>query len=634
MHLEGCVEYLKSEAGFQEGWLDSYDFSSPESAEESNKEIYGRFESSSITIYEKLNYSILAGEFVESENFRNSLKQLKDTISSVQSAIDIPSELDLQDYIYNRFTRPLYKSLNEMVIMLQRFERQISVFGNDEVLFDAVTAQDFHNDIPSDDRMRVLSLNLKICEIDRNLSINKKQLGELLIARQELDNFKSKLGLSYISVIYDKCNYLIRKVLYRFEQDNKTSYLYAFDFQDKELKVEDAKPGCFDFFDSITKKHYSIGSQDYSSSEIEAIYDKNRRSIELTCMEYHHLAKVYKDNNHNDRQLSNLCESFEGKYKKHLGSDTITQFDKKAYYNIRNYLLNNNYSIYVENHQEDIVEVESKLFEIKQIQQETWVNNYFPYYKFCYYLDKEIQLLFDKIDFDLETGKKLIEKFEENIKEVYIAYEWCRDRNFMAFQLPKQECSFFHEELGFDLFLSSSFVLPINYVKLEIEIKEFTRKLSKYTTLYEMHLHLKKEKEKITELKTDVEKAERNSIQILGIFSAIVLFSSANIQIFSIEGMTPDYAIKFMLAFGYALVLFIFLIWLISRDNIRKLTWIHKTFFFALAAVTIIALSFVTSNWKESRIEKDPNSATQTDYNQDSTEMKTIDNKPTLNNSK
>ena len=132
---------------------------------------------------------------------------------------------------------------------------------------------------------------------------------------------------------------------------------------------------------------------------------------------------------------------------------------------------------------------------------------HYPFYKFCYYLDNEIQLLLNKNNFDLEKGKGLIVKFEENLKDLYEAYEWCRDRNFKAFQLPKSECSFQHKELNINLFLSSSFVLPINYEKLEIEIKEFTRKLSKYNTLYEMHLHLKKDKEEITELKKDVEKA-------------------------------------------------------------------------------------------------------------------------------
>jgi len=52
-------------------------------------------------------------------------------------------------------------------------------------------------------------------------------------------------------------------------------------------------------------------------------------------------------------------------------------------------------------------------------------------------------------------------------------------------------------------------------------------------------------------------------------------------------------AIRFMLAFSYSLVLFIFLIWLITRENLKSLTRIHYAFFFGLVIMSVMAITYV-----------------------------------------
>ena len=106
----------------------------------------------------------------------------------------------------------------------------------------------------------------------------------------------------------------------------------------------------------------------------------------------------------------------------------------------------------------------------------------------------------------------------------------------------------------------------------------------------------KKSKPRI-DIKNRMEKADRRSIEILGIFAAIVLFSAGGIQIFRFENITIVDAFKFMLCFSYSLVLFIFLIWLITRENIRSVTWIHRIFFIALSIISYLALAFIIKVW-------------------------------------
>jgi glucan phosphoethanolaminetransferase (alkaline phosphatase superfamily) len=113
--------------------------------------------------------------------------------------------------------------------------------------------------------------------------------------------------------------------------------------------------------------------------------------------------------------------------------------------------------------------------------------------------------------------------------------------------------------------------------------------------LYDMHQTMEHDKQKIIVLANNVEKAERNSIQILGIFSAVIMFSASSVQIFSMTGITIDYAIKFMLAFGYCLVLFISLIWLISRDDHSRISLRYRVFFVVLLTATLMSLIYISN---------------------------------------
>ena len=195
---------------------------------------------------------------------------------------------------------------------------------------------------------------------------------------------------------------------------------------------------------------------------------------------------------------------------------------------------------------------------------------------------------------DCNVVKPYIIKLEVSLRDSYENYEWCKDKNFLSFQLPANECKIKYAE--YNIFLSSSFVLPINYEKILRELTELSRKLEKYKTLFEVHENLKSEKTIIKELRENIEKNDRRSIEILGIFAAIVLFTSSSVQIFSIKGVDFKQALKFMLCYSYSLTLFIFLIWLITRENIKSVTTIHKIFFFALAITAVISLLY-TLNW-------------------------------------
>ncbi len=598
MYIEKIIQYMTSADGFAENWLNSYDFSDAH-IDSSYKSVLGKVNYSIKLIFENLNYSLISGEFVRNEEYTQQLDRLKNLITSIQSEFEL-TEDRIQDKIgesiHKMLTKPLNKSISELTMMAKRFERNLAINGYGEIILDAFTIKHLHRDVPVDDNLKLLLLNIKLTELDRNLSVDKTQLAELILIKQEIISETGQLD-KITSILRDKCNYLIRKILYRLEQDEQTSYLYAFDYQAKQLTIDNVPAGCFENFDQITKKHYSIDGANFRSNQIEQINEKIRLSNRLSCLEFHHLTKYYKDNNKNDIQVSELFKDFNNQYKDEFSSREITLFDIKAHRIIRNYLINNKFSIFKENHPNDIDKVEYELSNVIRVQQETDIHNYFPLLQFANYLVNRIQFIFDKKG-NIENQTELvnyIEKLRKTVKLAFKNFEWSKSKNLKAFQLPFRECIIESQELDVNLFLSSSFVLPINYEKVKIELEELNKKLAKYIMLYDMHQTMEHDKQKIIVLANNVEKAERNSIQILGIFSAVIMFSASSVQIFSMTGITIDYAIKFMLAFGYCLVLFISLIWLISRDDHSRISLRYRVFFVVLLTATLMSLIYISN---------------------------------------
>jgi hypothetical protein len=599
MILDDCFNFLNSDEGLPENWLSKYDFSE-KNKDNSIKEIIGRINLCINTIFEKLNISILAGEIFYEMNYQDKLDELTSMISNIQVGIEVDDNditLELNNIFHNSFIEPFFLAKKSILRLNHSFNKKLSNQGG-KWLFVAEKITNNSSDLIDNsnfkDQITVLQTNIKIASIDIDLSIDEKILSDLILFKKVLEEIEFEY--KYLSLIKDKCNFLIKKVLFRIKQDNKYSYLYAIDYQDKELTFDDVKPGKFSYFDNITKKHYSSKDECYTKGEIDLIKEKLRKKESLTYIEIHQLTKVFKDQNNNHKQVAEILSLFNSKYDVEIVQEDLSLFNKQSLYTMKNYMLNNEFSIFLEKKKLQFQDIEDKLDNIRQNQLDTGVKNYFPFLKCCNYIDTVLNDEFKKKELNFSFLNELLNKFKQILKEAYECLEWCKDRNFLAFQLPSYECNYFIQEDNLNLFLSSSFVLPINFEKVQLELNELKRKEGKYLTLIEVQENLEGQKKTIIKLRESVDKADRRSIEILGIFSAIVLFASGSIQIFSIENLTMSDALKFMLAFSYSLVLFIFLIWVITRENIKSLSKVHVGFFIGLVASTLIALTFVINS--------------------------------------
>jgi hypothetical protein len=537
------------------------------------------------------------------------LDRLLKYIENIQSTIELPDEfVNVQFQLYStllfHFVNPFKSSIREYKSFIHRLSRSLK-FNEHSLLFEAVSLnQSFSFNqsnvvLDATKLSRVFLVNIRLATIDHNLSVKKEILNELILTKNELEKTISNSQNLFDKVLIDKCNYLIKKILYRFQEDSK-NYLYAFDFEDKELHPDELSISFYKEFDNITQGHYEKANNHSNQRRkwLEDVYVKIENKENLNFKDYHVSIKEYKDGTKNLSQVENLNEKFKVLYKAEIDKTTNNQFDKRALHTTCNYMMNNEFSFMLGHNEIEFPIITDKYKEIKNLQLETRIKNYFPCVKYAYYLSNKLDSFFKNTEVDSSEVKPFIDKFEGALRDSYENYEWCKDKNFLAFQLPSEECKIKYNNEGIDysFFLASSFVLPLNYEKILGELKEFSRKLEKYKTLLEVHENLKAEKSTIKELRENIEKNDRRSIEILGVFSAIVLFTSSSVQIFSIKDVQFKDALKFMLCFSYSLTLFIFLIWLITRENIKSVTTIHRMFFFALAFVALISLLF-TLNW-------------------------------------
>lgn len=87
-----------------------------------------------------------------------------------------------------------------------------------------------------------------------------------------------------------------------------------------------------------------------------------------------------------------------------------------------------------------------------------------------------------------------------------------------------------------------------------------------------------------------IENSEKKNIEILSIFSAIVLFSFGEIQMF--QRLEGNEIFKFSLLFAYSLIMFVLVIWLITRDysvsGKLKLPTMHYVLIGLIGLATIV----------------------------------------------
>lgn len=139
----------------------------------------------------------------------------------------------------------------------------------------------------------------------------------------------------------------------------------------------------------------------FNSSFDKGLYKEQITKYQEKCISRHSkaselilLMKHYQKDNCSSRQVKNLLQSFDALYKSIYATKIKRKFDIVALNSIKNYLYNCKLSINLENPEYTIENLKTDLLEINDIQNETRIYNYFPYYKALTFLSKRTENTF------------------------------------------------------------------------------------------------------------------------------------------------------------------------------------------------------------------------------------------------
>ncbi|MGK6350372.1 hypothetical protein [Parapedobacter sp. DT-150] len=547
----------------------------------------------STEIFKYYTLLILSGEYCrlsDKDNESLSIRDLEIFLEKVSSQIEIKEngeiQLELQSRFFDNILHPLKHTIKLHIDYLARdlrvqfdLEHKRQLFRGDKI---GEKQHDTDQDVLAYSRAFEHTIYFTRIEhfryhqnenVVKDLLFLEKEVSELLIKDENLK-----------SAILVKLNFLLKKILYRIKTtsaDGAAELIYSFDQQaDRELSVDGISiDESLTKWDGLIKTHYGFTSNFKSEQRkrVQSIYEKLQANY--CYKDFHGLIKIYKDDTKNKEQTSNLLTEFSKKPV--LSSLRLDEYARKVTYS---YLFNNDVSLQCENSKITYQQCVDLYDGIRNHQNINNVRNYFPWEKLAKTIGIKIEALLNNL-VDKEKYKqfkiflalysKTLGKFEETLK-------WSRFKSFLPIQMPFGECQSDYEITidGYPkvkLFFFSSFLLPLNYGQTSRSKDELQLRKLKYDTLDSVYDKLQYVVEDVNESSAKMRNQERRSVEILAIFSAVALFSIGSIQIFSQKEVAydPHVYYRFIMAFGYSLCLFVLLIWIITRDNIKQVHIFH-----------------------------------------------------------
>ena len=541
--------------------------------EVSNK---SEFDVAFVSIVEEFNRSILKGEYINQDLQSTKLQEISNCISSIYSENDdlgveeVEKKLRTLNWCcetYQNFGEEIFYTFHFTPIASFAWDRRFSYrsYGLD-----------------SNPQVKLFEYNLLASVQDFNLSTSDRCLSALLKLKSQVQNIRPADEIR--NLILAKVEFLLKKIYYRFKKDSKQTNKEELGFllNGKFFSGEEINIELFNEFDQLILGHYGLDtSNSYKYKESLAAIAKtlvDEDSSELLIRDYHSLVKYFRNVDPSPNEVDRCLSKFKALYHSDY-NDSDKKFNERALDITFNYLLNNYLSAYLNKkveHKIDQNKIDEILIEINNLQKKTGVKNFFPHIKYCNYL---LEILQEKMQMDVlskdevKTCKEYLDQFQTYLEKAEKAVNWCIDYNFMHFQLPYEEC------FSGNIFLKSSFVIPINFYSERHTIFKLRNKLS----LINNQLKTIEKNAELHKVYSEIKSKEKGYIEILSVFAAIVLFVSGSIQVFSRGDVTYENALLFIYVFALSISSFLIVVVLITNDY-----WKGKIAPYILAVVYFI----------------------------------------------
>lgn len=521
--------------------------------------------------------SLLEGEYIDSEKEINELHNYMLTHWEQEHfALPVPNRevSDLKISLMREYETldGELRFLFDQIGILLRIVGEKLVSKSNECIFNATTYES-PEELVNDYIGILCKLIIPICSFEHTLPFGIDNLRDLIkiyillekAINEEVDgNCKVLLEISRC-----KTAFLLKKSL-----PKDTKYDYYIDNKKHTI----SRSTLITLPDSINEHFKSF----LAFSEDEKHDDNRIRHIQLKCQggaasikEYITLFDYYRKFAKQQKQIDNVLDEFSVKYKNAI-RDLPDGFDLYAWRTMINYIHNCrlSYLLYQRNKKLSFEELKQAIIKIDVLQQETCIQNFYPYKKSCEYL---IELIKKELtNRDITNYQEQIELLDKLIANFERTLNWCHSKHFYPIQLPVDLCRV--ERLEINLILPSTFSKSIDYPKLYEKLDELKREFR----LLRESLQMIEQTKELNTLKDNLKASEKKYIEIGGIFISAITFLFGTINIFTNDKASPLQMFISTMGLGILLILFAsLLILVVNKNKINS----FKTWFFVMIVV-------------------------------------------------
>ena len=535
--------------------------------------------------------SILIGEFV-SESINKQIQKIKDSLVFLA---EIENKLSRNPNI-NNITKGEVKEFKEQIQEIENILNYYFLFSQDIQIILQNPEKDeiftpskgkYQSDKDSN-ILKLFSLNLSLCFSDF-LFTEKQDCYQEIVSIKDyltilLDNSSFPILTEQIEKMNKKATFLLFKWCKRAE-------LSGFSML-KEHKIKEYKDNINNFGDKwkdwvtyIENHHYKEDEKHLFVEKIKELYIKieDKELKNFTCQNIYSYIKYHKEI---DKKIDKLDEIISILDKRRFC--TTDNYDKNIRTIIYNYARNNRFSLFTEtcDNREDLQKEYNKIDNKDN-------RNYFLQYKF---IDKSIELLNAELS---EKNENItidqIEEIEKYLKEIEPEYEtyktnieWILEHIYFIYRVSFDEC------IIDDIFIYSSFLLPLDnrkskdgFEKVSDKFRELKSQLPLFRKMAEFNGDVSKVKEELFQFDEKIEKHDTKTIELMGLFSAIIAFVMGSIPTFQYMKNIYDVGI-FFVAFATSLISFLLVLLLITRK-----TRINRRFWYQLILIVIFYIAMI-----------------------------------------
>jgi hypothetical protein len=442
---------------------------------------------------------------------------------------------------------------------------------------------------------------------------NRETISKLHQIRKRLEKIRNEKNIVFpAEPLLVKATVLFKKYLYRNNSEDNQGRTERFiatleNATSESITLENTPlASTFKDWEERISCQYEVDKfwKNQNKNFVKKINLKVEQGQKLSTSDIHCLTKNYKDISKDETRIERLLTQFNQTKSKSL-------FDRYSEKINESYIFNNYISCSLakkENKAQghSFEELEAISTDIQNHQNTSNISNFFPWQKLSIHICNNLEKLSQRL-FERETFSQFVENLNllnKTIEEWKTALEWSIDKNYLPFQNSRKDClstfkfpNYFAENND-QLFFFTSYILPSNYSFYNYEYQKIESKQKKFDTLKEVYKEIKFVVDEVRANSQKVNNSERRSIEVLAIFSAIALFTIGSIQILPAEALKKDinFFYNFLLSYGYSLALFSLIIWIITRENIKKVHWIHWVIISILAVSSALFINNMMHN--------------------------------------